>query len=63
MGYLPLTGSQASFRLIYEEPIVHGWQPDATQEEKELSESRANEVTLITCIKRWAWYECVILNS
>ena len=40
----PYTGTQASFRRVYEEPILRGRQPDATAEEKEIGESRASEV-------------------
>ena len=40
----PFTGTQSSFRRLYEEPIVRGQQPDATSEEKLLGQTRAAEV-------------------
>ncbi|XP_028396792.1 DNA repair and recombination protein RAD54B-like [Dendronephthya gigantea] len=41
-------GTQASFRRVYEEPIVRGRQPGATAEEKEIGESRACELNRLT---------------
>ena len=38
-------GTQASFRRLYDEPIVRGQQPDANSEEKLLGQTRAAEVT------------------
>lgn len=43
--FLPHLGTQASFRRLYEEPIVRGQQPDASGEEKLLGQTRANEVS------------------
>lgn len=40
----PFTGTQSSFRRLYEEPIVRGQQPDATSEEQLLGQTRAAEV-------------------
>ncbi|XP_046840079.1 DNA repair and recombination protein RAD54B-like [Xenia sp. Carnegie-2017] len=37
-------GTPSSFRRVYEEPIVRGRQPGATNEEKELGECRATEL-------------------
>ena len=37
-------GTQASFRRVYEEPIVRGRQPGAIAEEKEIGGNRASEV-------------------
>lgn len=41
------SGTQSSFRRLYEEPIVRGQQPDASTEEKLLGQTRAAEVTNI----------------
>ncbi|KAJ7372135.1 DNA repair and recombination protein rad54b [Desmophyllum pertusum] len=38
-----ILGTQSYFRRLYEEPIVHGQQPDATSEEKLLGQTRAAE--------------------
>ena len=43
-SYELVPGTQASFRRVYEEPIVRGRQPGATAEEKEIGENRASEV-------------------
>ena len=43
-----ILGTQASFRRVYEEPILRGRQPDATVEDKEIGESRASELTRLT---------------
>ena len=37
-------GSHAAFQRVYEDPIVLSRQPAATPEEKEIGETRANEV-------------------
>ena len=39
------SGTQSSFRRLYDEPIVRGQQPDASTEEKLLGQTRAAEVT------------------
>ncbi|EHB16386.1 DNA repair and recombination protein RAD54B, partial [Heterocephalus glaber] len=41
-------GSLASYRKIYEEPIVMSREPSASEEEKELGERRAAELTRVT---------------
>lgn len=38
------SGSHGAFRRVYEDPIVQSRQPTATAEEKEIGETRANEV-------------------
>lgn len=42
------SGTQSSFRRLYDEPIVRGQQPDASTEEKLLGQTRAAEVTNIS---------------
>ena len=42
------SGTQSSFRRLYDEPIVRGQQPDASAEEKLLGQTRATEVTNIS---------------
>ena len=37
-------GSHAAFQRVYEDPIVLSRQPSASPEEKEIGETRANEV-------------------
>ncbi|XP_054548080.1 DNA repair and recombination protein RAD54B isoform X2 [Talpa occidentalis] len=41
-------GSLSSYRKIYEEPIIVSRQPSASEEEKELGEKRAAELTCLT---------------
>ncbi|KAJ7372138.1 DNA repair and recombination protein rad54b [Desmophyllum pertusum] len=43
-----ILGTQSCFRRLYEEPIVHGQQPDATSEEKLLGQTRAAELNRLT---------------
>ncbi|XP_067033427.1 DNA repair and recombination protein RAD54B-like isoform X3 [Acropora muricata] len=45
-----ILGTQASFRRLYEEPIVRGQQPDASGEEKLLGQTRANELNRLTSL-------------
>ncbi|XP_074637415.1 DNA repair and recombination protein RAD54B-like isoform X3 [Acropora palmata] len=45
-----ILGTQASFRRLYEEPIVRGQQPDASVEEKLLGQTRANELNRLTSL-------------
>ena len=57
--FLPHLGTQASFRRLYEEPIVRGQQPDASGEEKLLGQTRANEVSknsVFVCLRKPEWY-------
>lgn len=42
------SGTQSSFRRLYDDPIVRGQQPDASTEEKLLGQTRAAEVTNIS---------------
>nr|KAF6405548.1 hypothetical protein HJG63_016347 [Rousettus aegyptiacus] len=43
-----ILGSLSSYRKIYEEPIIISRQPSASEEEKELGERRAAELTCLT---------------
>ncbi|XP_004679783.1 PREDICTED: DNA repair and recombination protein RAD54B isoform X2 [Condylura cristata] len=43
-----ILGSLSSYRKIYEEPIIVSRQPSASEEEKELGEKRAAELTCLT---------------
>ncbi|XP_041268921.1 DNA repair and recombination protein RAD54B [Onychostruthus taczanowskii] len=43
-----ILGSLSTYRKIYEEPIVRSREPSATEEEKELGEKRAAELTRLT---------------
>ncbi|XP_032277647.1 DNA repair and recombination protein RAD54B isoform X2 [Phoca vitulina] len=43
-----ILGSLSSYRKIYEEPIIISRQPSASEEEKELGEKRAAELTCLT---------------
>ncbi|XP_066034754.1 DNA repair and recombination protein RAD54B isoform X2 [Chamaea fasciata] len=43
-----ILGSLSTYRKIYEEPIVKSREPSATEEEKELGEKRAAELTRLT---------------
>ncbi|XP_063247250.1 DNA repair and recombination protein RAD54B isoform X2 [Prinia subflava] len=43
-----ILGSLSTYRKIYEEPIVRSREPSSTQEEKELGEKRAAELTRLT---------------
>ncbi|XP_044514132.1 DNA repair and recombination protein RAD54B [Gracilinanus agilis] len=43
-----ILGSLSSYRKIYEEPIIISREPSATQEEKNLGEKRAAELTRLT---------------
>ncbi|XP_026987209.1 DNA repair and recombination protein RAD54B isoform X1 [Sagmatias obliquidens] len=43
-----ILGSLPSYRKIYEEPIIKSRQPSASEEEKELGERRAAELTCLT---------------
>ncbi|XP_045310161.1 DNA repair and recombination protein RAD54B isoform X3 [Leopardus geoffroyi] len=43
-----ILGSLSSYRKIYEEPIILSRQPSASEEEKELGEKRAAELTCLT---------------
>ncbi|KAG8520440.1 DNA repair and recombination protein RAD54B, partial [Galemys pyrenaicus] len=43
-----ILGSLSSYRKIYEEPIIASRQPSASEEEKELGEKRAAELTCLT---------------
>ncbi|XP_040849323.1 DNA repair and recombination protein RAD54B [Ochotona curzoniae] len=43
-----ILGSLSSYRKIYEEPIILSREPSATEEEKELGERRAAELTCLT---------------
>ncbi|KAH7960971.1 hypothetical protein HPB49_025484 [Dermacentor silvarum] len=43
-----ILGKSASFRRIYEEPILRSQLPGATEEEKELGQARANELMQVT---------------
>ena len=38
-------GSHSAFKKVYEEPIVQSRQPNATTEEKDTGERRAEEVS------------------
>lgn len=49
--FLPHLGTQASFRRLYEEPIVRGQQPDASGEEKLLGQTRATEVSKMLALR------------
>ncbi|XP_064240447.1 DNA repair and recombination protein RAD54B isoform X5 [Aotus nancymaae] len=43
-----ILGSLSSYRKIYEEPIILSREPSASEEEKELGERRASELTCLT---------------
>ncbi|XP_023776533.1 DNA repair and recombination protein RAD54B isoform X3 [Cyanistes caeruleus] len=43
-----ILGSLSTYKKIYEEPIVRSREPSATEEEKELGEKRAAELTRLT---------------
>ncbi|XP_009901265.2 DNA repair and recombination protein RAD54B [Dryobates pubescens] len=43
-----ILGSLSTYRKVYEEPIVKSREPSATEEEKELGEKRAAELTRLT---------------
>uniref|UniRef100_A0A8C9A4N6 DNA repair and recombination protein RAD54B n=1 Tax=Prolemur simus TaxID=1328070 RepID=A0A8C9A4N6_PROSS len=43
-----ILGSLSSYRKIYEEPIILSREPSASEEEKELGERRATELTCLT---------------
>ncbi len=45
--HLPTLGSHGAFRRVYEGPIVQSRQPTATPEEREIGETRANEVNIL----------------
>ena len=42
---IDVSGSHSAFKKVYEEPIVQSRQPDATTEEKDIGERRAEEVS------------------
>ncbi|XP_077986095.1 DNA repair and recombination protein RAD54B-like [Glandiceps talaboti] len=43
-----ILGSRSAFKRVYEDPIVRSRQPEADEEEKELGEARANELSRLT---------------
>ncbi|XP_076053283.1 DNA repair and recombination protein RAD54B-like isoform X2 [Oratosquilla oratoria] len=43
-------GNSATFRKVFEEPILTGQQPNATQEEKQLGDRRAAELNRLTSL-------------
>ncbi|XP_072163961.1 DNA repair and recombination protein RAD54B-like [Diadema setosum] len=43
-------GTSASFHRVYEDPILRGNQPQATQEEKKLGQARASELSRLTSL-------------
>ena len=47
-----ILGSHSAFKKVYEEPVVQSRQPNATREEKDIGERRAEEVSKgveVTC--------------
>ncbi|KAM7311339.1 hypothetical protein ISCGN_008246, partial [Ixodes scapularis] len=45
-----ILGQPSSFRRVYEEPILQSRLPQATQEQKELGQARADELSRITAL-------------
>ncbi|PIK49390.1 putative DNA repair and recombination protein RAD54B [Apostichopus japonicus] len=45
-----ILGTSTSFHRLYEEPVLRSRQPDATEEEKKIGETRANELSRITSL-------------
>ncbi|PIK38731.1 putative DNA repair and recombination protein RAD54B [Apostichopus japonicus] len=45
-----ILGTSNSFHRLYEEPVLRSRQPDATEEEKKIGETRANELSRITSL-------------